>query len=247
MDSIRIINENNSIELCADPYQIIVDDQYKVALTIIEGKLFELLLNHNTVTRQFCIAQLWEGRVISDPDKSLTQVVSTLRKKLDKVATKQLIVTTPRVGYRISSQWQHVASTHGNQLNSCSVIEEVTQTKNRIRLPLNSIVIKVGIIFLIAFQSVFFIQYFLNDGINNSPYSIIYLNKNMEETFKASNWDDHYLNEKSSKFSISVNNYRVYLSCRNNQNRINITYSINAFIDYLQKNNNLLDSCSYDS
>ncbi|MGF1692098.1 winged helix-turn-helix domain-containing protein [Photobacterium kagoshimensis] len=247
MDSISIINENNSIELCADPYQIIINDEYKITLTIIEGKLFELLLNHKTVTRQFCIEQLWEGRVISDPDKSLTQVVSTLRKKFDKVGITQLIVTTPRVGYRISSQWQIVVNSTDTTTYKIDDNKEITTKKNHVRLLKNKITLQLTMFFIISLQFMVFFQYFHKNGSNTSSYSLIYLNEEVDADYHISSWDHDFFNKSSDNLSFSINNYRVYLSCKANNDRINTTYSINAFIDNLQHNHDLIDFCSYGS
>ncbi|MGF1833291.1 winged helix-turn-helix domain-containing protein [Photobacterium sanguinicancri] len=247
MDSISIINESNSIELCADPYQIIINDEYKITLTIIEGKLLELLLNHKTVTRQLCFEQLWEGRVISDPDKSLTQVVSTLRKKFDKVGITKLIVTTPRVGYRISNQWKHVVNSTDISTAKIDDNNKVNDKKCRILLLKNKITLRVFMFFLICLQSMVFFQYFHKSGSNTSSYSLTYLNEEVNSDYRTSRWGRDFFDKTSNKLSFSINNYRVYLSCQGNNKRINTTYSINAFIDNLRNNNNLIDFCSYGS
>ncbi|KMV29289.1 hypothetical protein AB733_18875 [Photobacterium swingsii] len=247
MDSIRIINENNSIELCADPYQIIINGEYKITLTIIEGKLFELLLNHKTVTRKFCIEQLWEGRVISDPDKSLTQVVSTLRKKFDTLGIKQLIVTTPRVGYRISTQWQKIENSADVTTSHIGDNSEVISSNILIRTLKNKLTFQVFIFILICFHFIVFFQYFYKSGSNTSSYSLIYLNEEVNADYQTSSWDRDFFNKTSNKLSFSINNYRVYLSCQNNNKRINTSYSINTFIKNLHNNSHLIDFCSYDS
>ncbi|HFQ5100894.1 TPA: transcriptional regulator [Vibrio vulnificus] len=87
------------------PYRII---HYKnghyssETLTTIEGKFIYLLLKERDVSRARCEEVLWEGRVVSDSSRSLTQVVSTLRKKLSTLGVVGVINTLPRKGYSLS-------------------------------------------------------------------------------------------------------------------------------------------------
>lgn len=108
----RLQNESLSIDVFKDPHRLNVTKGCRGALeinesslTVIEGDLLCLLLDEGQVSRERCMSTLWDGRIISDSSRSLTQVISTLRKKLRQCGIDDLISTKPRIGYLITRAW----------------------------------------------------------------------------------------------------------------------------------------------
>ncbi|WP_157824406.1 transcriptional regulator [Moritella sp. Urea-trap-13] len=112
------------------PYRLNITEQsgdnaslIECSLTAIEGELFFLLLKERQATRERCESVLWKGRIISDSSRSLTQVVSTLRKKLRLFGIDNLIFTQPRLGYVLTKECKIIDLT--KPLN----IDDKTQVK----------------------------------------------------------------------------------------------------------------------
>lgn len=101
-----IENSTVTVEFYANPNYIVKAGADKIRLTGVESELLHLLLKEQSVSREQCESILWEHRVVADTSRSLTQAVSTLRGKLEQCGAAGLLVTKPRWGYTLASDWR---------------------------------------------------------------------------------------------------------------------------------------------
>ncbi|MCY9873913.1 winged helix-turn-helix domain-containing protein [Vibrio barjaei] len=95
--SIKILDGNRTIQN--------LQNRHRVKLSVIEYQLLMLILTEKKIARSHCEQLLWQERVVSDTSKSLTQAMSTLRKKLISLHIDDLIITLPRYGYEMNPEW----------------------------------------------------------------------------------------------------------------------------------------------
>ncbi|CDT67755.1 hypothetical protein VCR15J2_470517 [Vibrio coralliirubri] len=104
-----IMNGEVTIEVHRSPdYIYSTSHSIPIRLTVIEFELLTLVLQEKKIKRSRCEELLWQGRVVSDPSRSLTQAVSTLRSKLSHRGAEKLLITVPRYGYQLGGNWEVV-------------------------------------------------------------------------------------------------------------------------------------------
>ncbi len=102
------INIKNNIYYCQENHAFCDKSGILLRLTYSQGKLFELIIRYGQqqpVSKELLIKEIWGKTAIFDFSPAINQKIYTLRKDLKSINLEEIIITVPRLGYKVNSDF----------------------------------------------------------------------------------------------------------------------------------------------
>ncbi|EIC82109.1 winged helix-turn-helix domain-containing protein [Serratia sp. M24T3] len=102
------INITNNIYYSQEKHAFCDKTGSILRLTYSQGKLFELIVMHGQqqpVNKELLIQTIWGKAALFDFSPAINQKIYTLRKELRSLNLEDLIITIPRLGYKVNSDF----------------------------------------------------------------------------------------------------------------------------------------------
>ena len=113
------INITNNLYYCREKHAFWNKENAVLRLTYSQGKLFELIVRHgqqHPVSKELLIQTIWGKSALFDFSAAINQKIYTLRKELKSINLEGLIITIPRLGYKVNSDFT-ISETNGPGLS----------------------------------------------------------------------------------------------------------------------------------
>ena len=101
-------NITDNLYYCQEKHTLCDKTGENLRLTYSQGKLFELIITNGRqqpVNKSLLIETIWGKAALFDFSPAINQKIYTLRKDLKRFHLENLIITVPRLGYKVNSDF----------------------------------------------------------------------------------------------------------------------------------------------